>query len=86
MPRASAVLVALPHALIAARVSDPASYVLPRLEDGRADHSAYCCRGPIACQQVHILWVPPPVGRPLHVQEDVKLCPQYLIVMLLTMT
>ena len=79
LPRASTVIPVLPHEMIAARVSDPTSYVLPRLEDGWVDHGTHCCWGPLACQQVHFYWVPPPPGRLLHAQDEREIVPTILI-------
>ena len=73
LPRAGAVPAVLPHELLPARVLDPASYVLPRLEVAWVAHGTHCCRGPLAREQLQICWVLSPVGRTIQTQEDSKI-------------
>ena len=72
LPRAGAVPAVLPHELLAARVSGPVSFVLSRLEVAW-DHGTHCSRGPLARQQVQLVWVLFPAGRTLQAQEDRKI-------------
>ena len=79
LQRAGTVLHFLPNSLLPARVLDPASYVLPRVEGAWVDHGTHCCRGLLARQQVQLCWVLSLAVRTLQVQEIRELFPPYLI-------
>ena len=73
LPPADSILPLLIHERIAARVLDPARYVL--LEAAWVDHGTHRCMGPLASQQGQLLWVLAPAGRKFQVEEDREIVP-----------